>query len=51
MVLRTLKAEQSRQLLEAPIWDEDLLKHVPNRLIEMLLTYIFSADSVDKGRS
>jgi hypothetical protein len=29
MVLRTLKAEQSRQLLEASIWDEYLLKQVP----------------------
>jgi len=48
MVLRTLKAEQTRQLLEQPVWDEALLTQVPARLIETLLTYIFSAGSVDK---
>jgi len=48
MVLRTLKAEQTEQLLDPPVWDETLLSQVPMRLIETLLTYIFNASSVDK---
>lgn len=49
MVLRTLKAEQTQQLLDPAVWDEALLVQLPTRLIETLLTYIFSASSVDKG--
>lgn len=48
MVLRTLKAEQTHQLLAPPVWDEALLSQLPTRLIETLLTYIFHAGSVDK---
>jgi predicted transposase/invertase (TIGR01784 family) len=48
MVLRTLKAEQTHQLLAPSVWDETLLSQLPSSLVKTLLTYIFHAGSVDK---
>ncbi len=47
MVLRTLKAERSGELLSSPVWDEALLERLPRDLFELLIRYILAAD-VDK---
>ena len=47
MILRTLKAERSGDLLADPVWDESLLDRLPRLIFEMLLGYILRAD-IDK---
>jgi hypothetical protein len=47
MILRTLKAERSGDLLADPVWDESLLDLLPRLIFEMLLRYILHAD-IDK---
>ena len=47
MILRTLKAERSGDLLADPVWDESLLDLIPRLIFEMLLGYILRAD-IDK---
>ena len=47
MILRTLKAERSGDLLADPVWDESLLDRLPRLIFEMLLSYILRAD-IDK---
>ena len=47
MILRTLKAERSGDLLADPVWDESLLDLIPRLIFEMLLRYILHAD-IDK---
>ena len=47
MILRTLKAERSGDLLADPVWDESLLDLIPRLIFEMLLRYILRAD-IDK---
>ena len=46
MILRTLKAERSGDLLADPVWDESLLDLIPRLIFEMLLRYILRADIV-----
>ena len=40
MILRTLKAERSGDLLADPVWDESLLDRLPRLIFEMLLSYL-----------
>jgi hypothetical protein len=47
MILRTLKAERSGDLMADPVWDESLLDLIPRLIFEMLLGYILRAD-IDK---
>ena len=47
MILRTLKAERSGDLMADPVWDESLLDRLPRLIFEMLLGYILRAD-IDK---
>jgi len=47
-VLRAMKAQRLGELLEAPVWDENLIIEVPPRLLEMVLRYILGND-VDKS--
>ena len=47
MILRTIKAERSGDLLADPVWDESLLDRLPRLIFEMLLRYILRAD-IDK---
>ena len=47
MILRTLKAERSGDLMADPVWDESLLDRLPRLIFEMLLSYILCAD-IDK---
>ena len=48
MIMRTMKAERTADLLADPVWDEALLVKVPQNIFEMLIRYILNAD-VDKN--
>jgi len=43
MILRTLKAERSGDLLADPVWDEAMLAEIPSALFEMILAYLWEA--------
>jgi predicted transposase YdaD len=44
MVMRVMKAERCNQLLADPVWDEEILRHVPQTIFEMLLRFMMNAD-------
>ena len=44
MVMRVMKAERAHQLLADPVWDEEILRQVPQAIFEMLLRFIVNAD-------
>ena len=48
LVLRTMKAERLKKLLDAVVWDEALLVRAPRVLLEQWLRYILGAD-IDKS--
>lgn len=48
LILRTLKAEQTAELLGDAVWDEELIERVPIGIFAMVLRYILSADDIDK---
>jgi predicted transposase/invertase (TIGR01784 family) len=48
LVLRTLKAEQTQELLSDAIWDESLLTQLPAELFRSILTYIFTNPQIDR---
>jgi predicted transposase YdaD len=47
LVLRTMKAERLKKLLDAVVWDEALLVRAPRVLLEQWLRYLLGAD-IDK---
>jgi hypothetical protein len=47
-VLRAMKAERLGALLEAPVWEEDLILRIPEELFRLVLRYILGAD-IDKA--
>lgn len=44
VVLRTLKAERSGELLDQIVWDEPLLTQIPRALFEAFILYLSNAD-------
>lgn len=48
MVLRTLKARQSRQLLSNEVWDEALLARLPQPILRLIFYYILDSEDIDK---
>lgn len=48
LILRTLKAEQTAELLGDAVWDEALIERVPTGIFAMVLRYILSAGDIDK---
>ena len=44
MVLRVMKAERINALLEAPVWDEQLMVQLSEAVVEMLLTFMMNAE-------
>ncbi len=49
LILRTLKAEQTAELLGDAVWDEGLIERVPIGIFAMVLRYILSTGDIDKG--
>jgi predicted transposase YdaD len=47
LTLRVLKAERSGELLTDPIWDEELLAKVLIDTFHLIVSYMYSRDSVD----
>ena len=47
LALRVLKAERSGELLSDPIWDEELLRMVLLDTFHLIVSYMYSRDSVD----
>jgi hypothetical protein len=47
LALRVLKAERSGELLSDPIWDEELLAMVLIDTFHLIVSYMYSRDSVD----
>jgi predicted transposase YdaD len=47
LALRVLKAERSGELLTDPIWDEELLAKVLIDTFHLIVSYMYSRDSVD----
>jgi hypothetical protein len=47
LTLRVLKAERSGELLSDPIWDEELLAMVLIDTFHLIVSYMYSRDSVD----
>jgi len=48
MVLRTLKARQTRQLLSNEVWDEALLSRLPQPILRLIFYYILDSEDIDK---
>ena len=48
MVLRTLKARQTRQLLAEEVWDEALLARLPQPILRLIFYYILDSEDIDK---
>lgn len=47
LILRTLKAEQTEELLGDAVWDEALIARAPREIFAMVLRYILAAGEID----